>query len=62
MNSRLTYSGNRLPGVDGDVPWRGEFMVIEAGDTASVCLNLTEELVLTASRDPAKVRGDQGDE
>lgn len=29
---------------------KGEFMVIEAGDQASVCLNLTEELVLTASK------------
>lgn len=29
---------------------RGEFMVIEAGEQASVCLNLTEELVLTASK------------
>lgn len=29
---------------------RGEFMVIEAGDQASVCLNLTDELVLTNSK------------
>lgn len=28
----------------------GEFMVIEAGDQASVCLNLTEELILTTSK------------
>lgn len=29
---------------------RGEFMVIEAGDQASVCLNLTDELILTTSK------------
>ncbi|MEG0008065.1 MAG: cell division protein ZapC [Aeromonas sp.] len=28
----------------------GEFMVIEAGDQASVCLNLTEGLILTTSK------------
>ena len=31
-------------------PTVGEFMVIEAGDQASVCLNLTDELVLTNSK------------
>ena len=28
----------------------GEFMVIEAGEQASVCLNLTADLVLTTSK------------
>lgn len=29
---------------------KGEFMVIEAGEQASVCLNLTEDLILTTSK------------
>ncbi|MBR7628861.1 cell division protein ZapC [Aeromonas popoffii] len=29
---------------------KGEFMVIEAGEQASVCLNLTDDLMLTASK------------
>lgn len=41
---------------NGDLLWmntphgRGEFMVIEAGEQASVCLNLTNELILTSNK------------
>ncbi|MGY3860654.1 cell division protein ZapC [Aeromonas lacus] len=41
---------------NGDLVWmntphgRGEFMVIEAGDQASVCMNLTQDFVLTTSK------------
>lgn len=41
---------------NGDLVWmntshgNGEFMVIEAGEQASVCLNLTADLVLTTSK------------
>ena len=31
-------------------------MVIEAGDQASVCLNLTDELVLTNSKTPPRLQ------
>ncbi len=42
--------------INGDLVWmctshgRGEFMVIEAGEQASVCLNLTDDLILTTSK------------